>query len=136
MAEGVTILIPKKWDKVDKMRNAVAFGRKLGRPAGGYMADLAAKRNVILLCDSCVHKFNAREHRYRKEPSIRVSKCDGCRDLTCTSSMFVAEETWDKIHHPDDEIRKGRWGLHNDAHLNKRNFFQPAINAARIVFGR
>src|SRR2546426_9218565 len=84
-----------------------APGKPTRRIAGGWIADLAALKQVIILCSFCTHKFNPGRVGYRREKEfpVAVGKCDGCgtHDLRC--SWYVYEETYNLVRSTVDERR-------------------------------
>lgn len=74
-------------------------GRRIGKPAGSYIADLVALKKAIVLCGLCVHKFDAKRNHYFHEKSMRVQgNCDGCRRFSPQANLCVHEsslgDTW------------------------------------------
>ena len=77
---SIEVIAKQKWTDQDRLKATEDKGRHWKRPAGGYIDDLAALRKCIVLCSFCVHKFNPRRNRYRKEtdfPQV-TGRCDGC----------------------------------------------------------
>lgn len=104
---SVTILAPRQWTPAARLQAMESPGRKVGKPAGSYMDDLAALRKCIVLCPLCVSKFSPKTARYRMETEIpyATGRCDGCRVHDARCRMFVAEEVYQQIRMTKDEVR-------------------------------
>jgi hypothetical protein len=78
---GLKLYLPKKLDKFDKLKSVEAVGRKIGKPVGSYVIDLADLQKSIALCRSCVSGFDPKAHDYIQHHSIPNfrGKCDACR---------------------------------------------------------
>lgn len=101
------ILIKKTYTVADHLRDAEAGGRKRNRPAGGWIADIAAQKKVITLCPLCTHKFNPARVHYRKEKEFPVcqAKCDGCSTWDQHCSWYVYDELYTMVRSTADERR-------------------------------
>jgi len=89
----VEILIPKKYTRIDHMRNAEAQGRKRGKPVGSHVIDLADLKKAIVLCPMCVRGFDVKKHHYVQHRTIPYvqGQCDACRNHSTRAFMFVHE---------------------------------------------
>ena len=71
----------------------LSMGRKLGKPIGGYVDDLTALRQTVLLCEKHFRKFDHRKAHYFHEKNLRVGgKCDACREeMPGDGYLFIHE---------------------------------------------
>ena len=77
-------------------------GRRIGKPEGSYVDELASLRKAILLCWHHAPKFNAVVHHYFHEKNIHVrGSCDACRQFCNKGQLFMpleyvegANQTW------------------------------------------
>lgn len=101
------ILITRQWTKADLLKDAEAGGRKRGRPAGGWVDDIAAQKKVITLCPLCTHKFNPARVHYRKEKEFPVcqAKCDGCSTFDTRCSWYIYDELYTTVRSTAEERR-------------------------------
>lgn len=101
------ILIRRHWTKADLLRDAEAGGKKRGRIAGGWIADIAAQKKVITLCPLCTNKFNPARVGYRKEKEYPVcqAKCDGCSTFDPRCSWYIYDELYTTVRSTADERR-------------------------------
>lgn len=88
------VLVKKDWGIQDILRSYEDPGRKKGKVAGSHMDELVASEQAVILCDLCVHKFNAQSARYRKPARFFTvrAKCDDCR-VFGFGTLFVSEKT-------------------------------------------
>ena len=102
-----TILIKKDWTPKTFLLSQVTGGKKKGRVAGGWIADLAASKRVITLCQSCTHKFNPGRVGYRKEKEFPTCQavCDGCSVWDQYCSMYIYGELYTTVRSTSDERR-------------------------------
>jgi hypothetical protein len=108
-----TILVKKTFTDADVLKSMEAPGRKRGRTAGGWVADIAAQKKVILLCPGCTHKFNPGRVNYRKEKEFPVCQgtCDGCTTFDTRCSWYIYDELYKEVRSTADErraLRKSR----------------------------
>ena len=83
---------PKSGRQRRSVQDVTAPGRTSGRAAGGWMSDLAALKQTILLCDSCVHRFDPKPvHYYREGRFQAIGGCDGCVQHYGNVFLFVHE---------------------------------------------
>lgn len=101
------ILNPKQWTPQQLLADAEAGGKKRGRAAGGWIADIAAQKKVITLCPLCTNKFNPARVHYRKEKEFPVcqAKCDGCSTFDHRCSWYVYDELYTSVRSTADERR-------------------------------
>lgn len=101
------ILIKKNFTQADLLKDAEAGGRKRGRVAGGWIADIAALKQCITLCPLCTHKFNPARVGYRKEKEFPVcqAKCDGCSTFDHRCSWYICDEFYTQVRSTVDERR-------------------------------
>lgn len=102
-----TILIKKHWTPKTFLLSQVTGGKKKGRVAGGWIADLAASKRVITLCQPCTPKFNPGRVGYRKEKEFPTCQavCDGCSVWDQHCSMYIYEELYTTVRSTADERR-------------------------------
>ena len=103
----MNLYLPKQWTVKDRLKDAEAGGRKRGRPAGGWVADIAAQKKVITLCPLCTNKFNPARVGYRKEKEFPVclAKCDGCSTMDNRCSCYIYDEIYTQVRSTADERR-------------------------------
>lgn len=101
------LLIKKQHTHESLLRDQEAGGRKRGRVAGGWVADLAAQKKVVTLCPLCTHKFNPARAGYRKEKEFPVcqAKCDGCSTFDTRCSWYVYDELYTTVRSTAEERR-------------------------------
>ncbi len=102
-----TILVKQQWTPKTFLQATVTGGKKKGRVAGGWVADLAASKRVITLCPPCTPKFNPGRVGYRKEKEFPVCNavCDGCSVWSSYCSMYIYEELYSTVRSTADERR-------------------------------
>lgn len=102
-----TILIKQQWTPAQKLAALERGGKKRNRPAGGWIADLAAQKKVITLCATCTPKFNPSRVGYRKEKEFPVcqAKCDGCSTWDPFCAMYIYAELYTHMRSTADERR-------------------------------
>ncbi len=102
-----TILVKKEWTDAQRLAATEAGGKKKGRVAGGWIADIAAQKCVITLCPPCTPKFNPARVNYRKEKEFPVcqAKCDGCSTWSPYCSMYIYEPYYSQVRSTADERR-------------------------------
>ena len=87
-----------------------APGRPITRIAGGWIADLTALKQTVMLCPFCTHKFNPRKHHYElwREDWLALARCDACRQTSRATKVFIHQSLHDAVG--DDRSRhRGRW---------------------------
>lgn len=101
------ILVKRTWTRKDVLHAAEAGGKKRGRAAGGWIADLAAQKKVITLCPLCTNKFNPAKVGYRREKEFPVcqAKCDGCSTFDPRCSWYIYGELYSTVRSTADERR-------------------------------
>lgn len=101
------ILNPKQWTPKQLLADAEGGGKKRGRAAGGWIADIAAQKKVITLCPLCTNKFNPARVHYRKEKEFPVcqAKCDGCSTFDSRCSWYIYDELYTQVRSTADERR-------------------------------
>ena len=101
------ILVKKTWTRQDVLKAAEAGGKKRGRAAGGWIADIAAQKKVITLCPLCTNKFNPAKVHYRREKEFPVcqAKCDGCSTFDPRCSWYIYDELYTTVRSTADERR-------------------------------
>ncbi|GMR03350.1 MAG: hypothetical protein BMS9Abin21_185 [Thermodesulfovibrionia bacterium] len=91
----VEILIKKHYTSKDYTRNALSTGKRMGKPVGSYIVDLADLKKPIVLCSSCLSGFNPKAHHYERWNYRNVhyvsSTCDACKEQSNRAHMFVHE---------------------------------------------
>lgn len=102
--------IAKQLPKATKALSAEAPGRAAGRTAGGFISDLTAVKQCILLCEFCQHRFDAKRNGYRKwKDTYVVARCDGCKSHSIRATAFVHEDNFHVVER--DRPKRGRWTL-------------------------
>ena len=91
----------------ETLKDHLVEGKKKGRVAGGWIADIAAMKKVILLCSTCTHKFNPGRVHYRKEKEFPVCQgvCDGCSTYDHQCSWYIYEELYNSVRSTRQERR-------------------------------
>lgn len=104
---STTILIKKDFSHSEILKACEAPGKPAKRVAGGWIHDLCAQRQVVLLCPFCTHKFNPGRLGYIKEKElcVAIGKCDGCGVLDTKCSTYFWEETYKQVRCTSDERR-------------------------------
>ena len=94
-----TLLIPRQFTPQELLAEGEARGRGPKQGVGGWIADLAALKKVILLCSGCTHKFNPGRVQYRREKEFPVcqGKCDGCNTFDSKCSWYIHEELYKDV---------------------------------------
>lgn len=89
---GLTLIHAKEyWTAPRRLWASVDTGRKPGRLPGGHVGDIADLKKAVMLCPSCVGKFNPKSHGYVTKsnlPFVR-GKCDGCKSYMQRGHLFV-----------------------------------------------
>lgn len=106
---SVTILSPRQWTRADKIGSAEAASRPVGVLPGSHLSDICSIRQTVMLCPLCQGKFRPRKNWYRPWRVKAMAKCDACRTLDPNVSVFIAEETYNRVIY--ERSRKGRWAL-------------------------
>jgi hypothetical protein len=101
------ILVKKNWTEKDVQDSLEVKGKPKGRVAGGYIADLAALKKVILLCGACTHKFNPGRVGYRREKEFQfcTGTCDGCSTFDTKCYWYVYDEIYKQVRSTAAERR-------------------------------
>lgn len=101
------ILLKNHQTKADYMKSIEAGGKKRGRVAGGWVADLAELKKCITLCPECTPKFNPAKVGYRKEKEFPVcqAKCDGCSTWDIRCSAYFHETVYSDVRSTAEERR-------------------------------
>ena len=104
---SATILVKQAWTQKDIRDSLEVKGKPKGRVAGGYIADLAALKKVILLCTSCTHKFNPGRVGFVREKEFPVCQgtCDGCSTYDTRCSWYLWEEGYHLVRSTASERR-------------------------------
>ena len=100
-------LLIKKATHADFIKSLEAPKKTRGRTAGGWIADIAASKQVITLCPLCTHKFNPARVGYRKEKEfpVCVATCDGCGTLDFKCSCYIYAELYSQVRSTAEERR-------------------------------
>lgn len=101
------ILIKRNFSAAELLKDAEGGGRKRGRAAGGWIADIAAQKKCITLCPLCTNKFNPARVNYRKEKEFPVcqAKCDGCSTFDTRCSWYIYDELYTQVRSTAEERR-------------------------------
>lgn len=104
---AVTLVLKQTWTPKSYAASQEVGGKKKGRAAGGWVADLAAQKRVITLCAPCTPKFNPARVGYRKEKEFPVcqAKCDGCSTWDPYCSLYIYEELYASVRSTAEERR-------------------------------
>lgn len=109
---ALEILIPKPDTPQRRAAAAEAPGRPWVRPAGGWVNDLAALRQTVMLCEFCDPKWNPRRAQY--EPWRRdlwvTARCDACKQMSRHVKTYIHESLHVTVGDPETRRRRGRWG--------------------------
>ncbi len=110
MADPTIIIAKKMWTKEEWLKSQLAPGKPRGRTAGGWVSDIAAQKQTILLCALCTHKFNPKRANYRKEKEMpfAMGTCDGCGVSHEKCSWYVYEPLYSQIRVTADDVRATR----------------------------
>jgi hypothetical protein len=101
------LLIKQDWTPQQLRKELLCEGKKRGRVAGGWIADLAAQKKVITLCPLCTHKFNPARVGYRREKEFPVCQatCDGCSTWESHCAMYIYDELYTTVRSTAEERR-------------------------------
>lgn len=101
------LLIKQDWTPSQLRKELLCEGKKKGRVAGGWIADLAAQKKVITLCPLCTHKFNPARVGYRREKEFPVCQatCDGCSTWESHCAMYIYDELYTTVRSTAEERR-------------------------------
>lgn len=102
------LLIKQDWTQGKLLKDALCEGKKRGRAAGGWIADIAAQKKVITLCPLCTNKFNPARVNYRKEKEFPVCQavCDGCSTYDTRCSMYIYDELYTTVRSTAEDRRE------------------------------
>lgn len=81
----------KPWTDERLTLDDESTGKKSGQMAGTYISDLVALQKTVLLCPTCLPKFDAKRAGYVNAPSMPhcIGKCDGCKDMGIERRLFL-----------------------------------------------
>lgn len=101
------LLIKQDWTPEKLFADSEGGGKKKGRAAGGWIADIAAQKKVITLCPLCTNKFNPARVGYRKEKEFPVcqAKCDGCSTFDAHCSWYIYDEFYKEVRSTAEDRR-------------------------------
>jgi hypothetical protein len=103
---SLTIISPREYQRHEKIQEAPR--RPATRMVGGWIADITALRQCVLLCEFCQAKFHPKSHKYRPWRQIYVTaRCDACKQVSMRCTTFLAEETYNLVL--PERGRRGRW---------------------------
>ena len=104
---SVTVLSKQQWTPKQLLAAGEADGKPAKRVAGGWIADIAALKKVVLLCSSCTHKFNPGRVGYCREKEVPwcQGKCDGCNTFDTKCSWYLHEEAYNEVRSTAAERR-------------------------------
>ena len=113
---GPAVLIPRGaalgegYTRAEQRVALESKGRPWTRVAGGWIADMAAKQQFIILCPFCVAKFNPRIHHYEvwRQRVSCIGRCDGCGQQSHQARGFIHQSTHDAVGEWT-RPRRGRW---------------------------
>lgn len=106
---SLTIHVPKPDTPQRRLAASESNGRPAGRVAGGWISDITALKQTVLLCPFCVEKFSPRSHHYElwRTEWLVLAKCDGCKNYSRNSKVFIHQSLHDEVG--EDRPRRGRW---------------------------
>lgn len=86
------------WTPQRRLMAGASPGRRPGRLAGGHVLDLSDLKKAIMLCPSCLPKFNQRAAGYVTKTNLPFARgeCDGC-DSFCERAHLLVHHTLAKI---------------------------------------
>ena len=101
------VLIKKEWTRSSILAAHEAGGRKKGRPAGGWVDDLAQQKKVITLCSACQNKFNPGRVGFKREKEFpyTLATCDGCSVKNAHCAMYIYAETYATVRSTENDRR-------------------------------
>lgn len=106
-----TILIPKVYTTMDRLKDLAWPGRNRGTLGGSLVADMSELQKALVLCGGCQHKFDYKRHGYysvwKYENQPVIGPCDVCK-LEITGSdgrLFIHENMRHKTWATPDEQR-------------------------------
>ena len=84
-------LRPRVTNKVQRVEHP---GRDIGKPHGVYVTDLGERRQSIVLCRACKHKFDPLRYQYYVDKRFAYcqGRCDACKEFEPQAQLFIAEE--------------------------------------------
>lgn len=91
--------IGKRKAKVKDTKRIEFPGRSLGKPHGTFVTDIAERSQGIILCSSCVHKFNPNKYNYYLTKEFRIQgRCDACKEHTQGTNFFIHDSLIGQKH--------------------------------------
>lgn len=91
---SLLLIVKRDWGIKDILKSFEAPTRKKGKVSGSHIDDIVANKEALILCDACVHKFNAKAVGYAKPRRFSTvrAKCDDCREFGF-GTMFLDAAT-------------------------------------------
>lgn len=82
-------LVP--WTDQRRLADQEHRGRPARTLAGSHVSDLVSLRKSVILCSTCLPKFNARAVGYVTSPNIPLcgARCDGCKENGMERRLFL-----------------------------------------------
>lgn len=79
------------WTPQARLNAGQSPGRRPGRLSGGHVADLSDLKKAILLCPSCLPKFNRLKAEFVGKRNLPVvqGRCDGCDQFVPDGRLLV-----------------------------------------------
>ena len=110
---AVEILIPKPETPERRLAAMEAPGRPWRRPPGGWVSDLAAIRQTVLLCEFCDPKWNPRRAGYEpwRRDLLAMARCDGCKQLSRHCKTYIHASFHAAVGDPETRRHHGRWAF-------------------------
>lgn len=74
-----------------RLMAGLAPGRRQGQLPGSHVLDLADLKKALMLCNSCLPKFNSASYGYVSKSNIPFVKgrCDGCSKMFNRMRLLV-----------------------------------------------
>jgi hypothetical protein len=113
MIQAPHVWVPKtQWTKLDRLKAALAPGRKATVSPGSHLHDLISLRKTVLMCPSCNYKFQQiyKRYNYRKTPFDADATCDDCKQGSLSAKVYCPEEYFNHHHAPHPAGGYGKYG--------------------------
>lgn len=118
---SLTILVPRDFSIMEKLKSLIAPGRPVGVGAAGYIDDLATLGKTIVLCEDCFGSgpngkgwFEWSKHGYysiwKYEQTPVDGICDKCKVDGHDRRLFIKEEFVPQCWLTKDEQRRRATG--------------------------
>lgn len=96
---NLNLLSPQKKKMHEEVGQYEDRGRAARTLAGSHMADLAHLQKAILLCSTCVRRFDAKSNGYVTDRTmpLAAARCDGCREMGMDRHVFVHSQNMPRL---------------------------------------